>query len=203
MSLKHIWMSLMGILRVYLNQWLPFSFMLIMLLYFLNLEHACKDLWTSYMSFSLSLALMSIHLFQNYDFWLHQTYLKLIDKIEIFHEYKNLGICLYSHDHFDSSSKRQQIACMKALIATFSEGSNNRSHILGTQITSIQGFRASNFHIWHWDLGRWLRKLSLQGFSRRAWRYIWCLKSKHILQQSIIFCWPNLEKLPYNYMLLS
>jgi hypothetical protein len=36
--------------------------------------------------------------------------------------------------------------------------------MLGTQIPSIQGIGASNFHIWQWNLGRWLKKLSLEGF---------------------------------------
>ena len=47
-------------------------------------------------------------------------------------------------------------------------------------------------------------KLSLKGFfSRRSQNYIWCLMSKHILRHPIIFCWPNLEKVTYKYMLLS
>ena len=46
----------------------------------------------------------------------------------------------------------------------FRERSNTRSHILGTTIPSIQDFGASNFHIWHWNLGRQLEKLSLEGF---------------------------------------
>ena len=41
---------------------------------------------------------------------------------------------------------------------------NSWSHMLGTQIPFIQGFGASNFHIHHWDLGKWLQKLSLKGF---------------------------------------
>ena len=31
---------------------------------------------------------------------------------------------------------------------------NSWSYVLGTQITSMQGFGASNFHIWHLTLGR-------------------------------------------------
>ena len=36
--------------------------------------------------------------------------------------------------------------------------------MLGTQIPSIQGFGASNFHIWHWNVGSRLEKLSFEGF---------------------------------------
>ena len=35
--------------------------------------------------------------------------------------------------------------------------------MLGTRIPSSQGIGASNFHIWHWNLGRRLEKLSLEG----------------------------------------
>ena len=60
------------------------------------------------------------------------------DPIEIIHEYKYLGIDFYSHGYFKPFSKRQRI-----------ERSSSRNHLLGTQIPSIQGFGASNFHIWH------------------------------------------------------
>ena len=36
--------------------------------------------------------------------------------------------------------------------------------MLGTQIPFIQDFGASNFHIWHWKLGRQLENFSLKGF---------------------------------------
>ena len=42
MNLKHVWTRLMGILRVYLAQYLPFSFYVTMLFYSLNHEHASK-----------------------------------------------------------------------------------------------------------------------------------------------------------------
>ena len=36
--------------------------------------------------------------------------------------------------------------------------------MLGIQITFVQGFGAPNFHIWHWNLGKWIQNLSLEGF---------------------------------------
>jgi hypothetical protein len=46
--------------------------------------------------------------------------------------------------------------------------------MLGTQIPSIQGFGASYYHMWHWNLGRRLEKLSLEGFQEDAY-YVSCL----------------------------
>ena len=39
--------------------------------------------------------------------------------------------------------------------------------MLGTQIPSIKGFGASNFHLCHWNLARWLEKLSLKGLQEK------------------------------------
>ena len=40
-----------------------------------------------------------------------------------------------------------------------------------------------------WGGGLW--KTLIRRFSRRAWRWRWCLKSKCILRQPFIFCWLN------------
>ena len=40
------------------------------------------------------------------------------DQIEIIHEYKYLGIDFYEHGYFEPSSKKWQIAGMRALMAT-------------------------------------------------------------------------------------
>ena len=50
----------------------------------------------------------------------------------------------------------------------FKERSGNWSHMLGTQIPSIQGFGASDFHVWHQNLGRQLGKTLIGKSSRRA-----------------------------------
>ena len=47
-----------------------------------------------------------------------------------------------------------------ALMGTFKEISNSWSHMFGTQIPSIQGFCASDFHICRWNLGMRVEKLS-------------------------------------------
>jgi hypothetical protein len=53
------------------------------------------------------------------------------------------------------------IRMYESLHENFKERSGRQCHMLGTQISSIQGFSASYFHIWHQKLGRQLEKLSL------------------------------------------
>lgn len=55
MNLKHVWMRSMGILCVYLTQWLSLFFMLVMLFFSLNYafvicRQAYKDFLTRYMN---------------------------------------------------------------------------------------------------------------------------------------------------------
>ena len=76
--------------------------MLIVLLYFQNLEQAYKDYSTSYMSFALSSSLevnlskTKIMIFGRNKWKLNQEVLNLNkDLIEITHEYKYLGIDSY------------------------------------------------------------------------------------------------------------
>ena len=52
----------------------------------------------------------------------------------------------------------------ESLDGHFKGRSSNSSHLLGTWISSMQGVGASNFHMWHKNLGRWLQKISLKGF---------------------------------------
>ena len=47
-------------------------------------------------------------------------------------------------------------------------------------------------------LGRWFER-----FSRRAWRYVWCLTSQCVLWQPVICGWPNLENFPWNCVCVS
>ena len=54
----------------------------------------------------------------------------------------------------------------ESLHGNFKERNGSQSHMLGTQISSIQGFGSSYFHIWHQNLGRQLEKLSLESFKR-------------------------------------
>ena len=74
------------------------------------------------------------------------------------------------------------------------ERSSSWSHWLEAQIPSIQGFGASNLHIWHMRYGEVTWKTHIGSFLRRAWRtlYMWCPTSKCILRQANIFCWLNL-----------
>ena len=95
----------------------------------------------------------------------YQCYFHL-DKgqIEITHEFEYLRIDIYSHRYFEPSSKRQKNGMFESLDGHCKERNNSRSHMLGTQIPSIQGFIASDFHIWYCYMGRRLRKLLLEGF---------------------------------------
>jgi hypothetical protein len=57
--------------------------------------------------------------------------------------------------------KRHRVASMKAFMGTL----RNEAIVRVTcQIPSSQGLGASNFHIWHQNLGRQPGKLSLEGF---------------------------------------
>ena len=85
-------------------------------------------------------------------------------QIEITHEFEYLGIDIYSHRYFEPSSKRQKNGMFESLDGHCKERNNSRSHMLGTQIPSIQGFIASDFHIWYCNMRRRLRKLLLEGF---------------------------------------
>jgi hypothetical protein len=68
---------------------------------------------------------------------------------EITLEYKYLGIDFYSHGYFEPSSMRRCSTKYEHLGGHLKERGNSWSHMLGIQIPSIQGFGASNFHIWH------------------------------------------------------
>ena len=48
----------------------------------------------------------------------------------------------------------------------FKERSNSQHHMLGFQISPIQGFSASYFHVWHQNLGRQLEKLYWKVFKK-------------------------------------
>ena len=140
-----------------------------MLFYSLNPEFAYKDFWTSYMSFALLQALKiylsktKIMVFGRNKRKLNQEAFYLDkDQIEIIHEYKYLGIDFYSHEDLSQLVKTKNRR-YESLDGHFKERSNSRNHMLGTQIASIQGFGASYFYIWHWNLGKWLEK-SLEGF---------------------------------------
>ena len=52
----------------------------------------------------------------------------------------------------------------ESLDGLIKERNNSWSHMLQTQIPFIQGFGASKFHIWYWDFGSKLEKLSLEDF---------------------------------------
>ena len=52
----------------------------------------------------------------------------------------------------------------ESLYGHLKERSNIQSPILGTQISSIQGFGAFNFHIWNSSFGRPSVKFSLESF---------------------------------------
>jgi hypothetical protein len=97
--------------------------------------------------------------------------------------------------------KRWQTIGMKRLDDHLKE--RRKNHMLGTQILSIQGFGASNFHIWWWDLGKWLEKTLIERFLLKACRCIWCLTYKCVLPQPTTFYWLNLENFLWNSMLLS
>jgi hypothetical protein len=74
-------------------------------------------------------------------------------------------IDFYSRGYFKPSSKRPSyFEQVWEPWWHFKERSNSWSHMLGTQIPFIQGFGASNFHIWHWNLGGNLKKILLEGF---------------------------------------
>ena len=120
-NLKHIWTRLMAILHVYLTQWLPFFFMPTMLFFSLQQTHVYKGFWTSYMSFALLLAISNTNIVviaRNKRKLNQETFYLGKDQVEITHEYEYPGIDFYSHGHFEPSSKRQRIACMKALMGT-------------------------------------------------------------------------------------
>ena len=56
----------------------------------------------------------------------------------------------------------------EGLDENFKDRRGSHRHMLGTQISPIQGFSASYFHVWHQILRRQLEKLSLvyQGFTK-------------------------------------
>lgn len=82
-------------------------------------------------------------------------------------------------------------------IGTLRKGSSSRSYMMETQVISIQGFWRFQLSLLALKFGEEMWKTSIGMLLRWAWRYIiWCLTSKCVLQQPIIFCWSNLENFP-------
>ena len=152
-----------------------------------------QQLLTSYMRFctpsslEVKLAKTKIMIFGRNKRKLNQEAFYLDkDQIEITHEYKYLGIDFYSHGYFEPSSKRQGIACVKALMKNLREEVvvgvtcwEHKSHLFEALVLPTFTYGTN---IWGGDLKKTLIGKSL----RRAWRCMWCLTSKCVLWLPII-----------------
>ena len=81
----------------------------------------------------------------------------------IYHFYG--GLQVYGMENFTMNGMIPIHKC-ESLDGHFKKRSSSWSHMLGTQIPFIQGFGASNSHIWHRNFGRRLEKLSLEGLEK-------------------------------------
>ena len=71
------------------------------------------------------------------------------DQIEITHEYKYLGIDFYSHDYFESSSKRWGITSMRALMGTLRDETVVNAHLFKALVLPTSTYGTE---IWEVDL---------------------------------------------------
>ena len=86
------------------------------------------------------------------------------DQIKITHEYKYLGIDLYSHSYFEPSSKRWRLACLKALMGTL-----KKEVIVGVTCWELKCcFQLSHMAL---KFGEETWKTLIGRLLRRAWKY--------------------------------